>query len=203
MKNKEHYEGTKNWKNYYWYYYKWHIFFILFFAAAIVVCATQCATKVDADCYAVCYCDTYIDDKTLEKYADVLEKYVVDADNDENKRVTFVNCTYPKNDNTTHSNANQLAMLQLQSSDTCIWILDEQGKDMYLNAENIDIFAKYDKFDCDDGYSLALEDCKELKQLNEYSEEKLYIFARKSSDGTISEQAKSIVDGIYADLHKK
>ena len=69
-KDREHYDGTKDWKNYYWYYYKWHMLGGLFLALVIAICTTQCAMKDEPDSYVVFYSDIYVMDQVLDEITD-------------------------------------------------------------------------------------------------------------------------------------
>lgn len=189
--------GKKTWKNYYWFYYKWHIFFTLFFGIAIAICVTQCATKVNPDCYVLFNSNIFISDQQLNETADDLEKYVDDINGDDKIELVAVNCTYPKGNQTRMAQVNQLAVLQMQSDDTHIWIVDKKGIELYLQNTDIDIFAEYDKFDLFDNKAVSVSNVKSLSWLNDNSEgNEYYILARKGKDGKITSVAKQFIENI-------
>lgn len=189
--------GKKTWKNYYWFYYKWHIFFALFFGIGIAICITQCATKVKPDSYILFNSNIFISDQQLNETADNVEKYIVDINGDDKVELIAINCTYPKGNQTRMAQVNQLAVLQMQSEDTNIWIVDEKGIELYLQNPDIDIFATYDSFDLYDNKAISISKIESLKWLNDNSEgNKYYLIARKGKDGNITSAAKQFVDNI-------
>lgn len=189
--------GKKTWKNYYWFYYKWHIFFTLFFGIAIAICITQCATKVDPDCYILFNSNIFISDQQLNETADDLEQYIDDINGDEKVELIAINCTYPKGNQTRMTQVNQLAVLQMQSEDTHIWIVDKKGIELYLQNPDIDIFATYDNFDLFDNRAVSVSKIKSLNWLNDNSEgNEYYLLARKDKEGNITSVAKQFVENL-------
>ena len=189
--------GKKTWKNYYWFYYKWHIFFTLFFGIAIAICITQCATKVDPDCYILFNSNIYISDQQLNETADDLEQYIDDINGDEKVELIAINCTYPKGNQTRMTQVNQLAVLQMQSEDTHIWIVDKKGIELYLQNPDIDIFATYDNFDLFDNRAVSVSKIKSLNWLNDNSEgNEYYLLARKDKEGNITSVAKQFIENL-------
>ena len=189
--------GKKTWKNYYWFYYKWHIFFTLFFGIAIAICITQCATKVDPDCYILFNSNIFISDQQLNETADDLEQYIDDINGDEKVELIAINCTYPKGNQTRMTQVNQLAVLQMQSEDTHIWIVDKKGIELYLQNPDIDIFATYDNFDLFDKRAVTVSKIKSLNWLNDNSEgNEYYLLARKDKEGNITSVAKQFVENL-------
>ena len=189
--------GKKTWKNYYWFYYKWHIFFTLFFGIAIAICITQCATKVDPDCYILFNSNIFISDQQLNETADDLEQYIDDINGDEKVELIAINCTYPKGNQTRMTQVNQLAVLQMQSEDTHIWIVDKKGIELYLQNPDIDIFATYDNFDLFDKRAVSVSKIKSLNWLNDNSEgNEYYLLARKDKEGNITSVAKQFVENL-------
>lgn len=196
--NKSHeVTGKKTLKNYYWFYYKWHIFFTLFFGIAIAICITQCATKIDPDCYILFNSNLFISDQQLNETADDLEKYIDDINGDDKIEIVAVNCTYPKGNQTRMAQVNQLAVLQMQSEDTHIWVVDKKGIELYLQNTDIDIFAQYDKFNLFDNKAISVSESKSLNWLNDNNEgNEYYILARKGADGNITSVAKQFIENI-------
>ena len=189
--------GKKTWKNYYWFYYKWHIFFTLFFGIAIAICVTQCATKVDPDCYILFNSNIFISDQQLNETADDLEQYIDDINGDEKVELIAINCTYPKGNQTRMTQVNQLAVLQMQSEDTHIWIVDKKGIELYLQNPDIDIFATYDNFDLFDKRAVTVSKIKSLNWLNDNSEgNEYYLLARKDKEGNITSVAKQFIENL-------
>lgn len=189
--------GKKTWKNYYWFYYKWHIFFTLFFGIAIAICVTQCATKVDPDCYILFNSNIFISDQQLNETADDLEQYIDDINGDEKVELIAINCTYPKGNQTRMTQVNQLAVLQMQSEDTHIWIVDKKGIELYLQNPDIDIFATYDNFDLFDNRAVSVSKIKSLNWLNDNSEgNEYYLLARKDKEGNITSVAKQFIENL-------
>ncbi len=189
--------GKKTWKNYYWFYYKWHIFFTLFFGIAIAICITQCATKVDPDCYILFNSNIFISDQQLNEAADNLEQYIDDINGDEKVELIAINCTYPKGNQTRMTQVNQLAVLQMQSEDTHIWIVDKKGIELYLQNPDIDIFATYDTFDSFDNRAISVSKIKSLNWLNDNSEgNEYYLLARKDKEGNITSVAKQFIENL-------
>ena len=189
--------GKKTWKNYYWFYYKWHIFFTLFFGIAIAICITQCATKVDPDCYILFNSNIFISDQQLNETADDLEQYIDDINGDEKVELIAINCTYPKGNQTRMTRVNQLAVLQMQSEDTHIWVVDKKGIELYLQNPDIDIFATYDNFDLFDNRAVSVSKIKSLNWLNDNSEgNEYYLLARKDKEGNITSVAKQFVENL-------
>ena len=189
--------GKKTWKNYYWFYYKWHIFFTLFFGIAIAICITQCATKVDPDCYILFNSNIFISDQQLNETADDLEQYIDDINGDEKVELIAINCTYPKGNQTRMTQVNQLAVLQMQSEDTHIWIVDKKGIELYLQNPDIDIFATYDNFDLFDNRAVSVSKIKSLNWLNDNSEgNEYYLLARKDKEGNITSVAKQFIENL-------
>ena len=189
--------GKKTWKNYYWFYYKWHIFFTLFFGIAIAICVTQCATKVDPDCYILFNSNIFMSDQQLNETADDLEQYIDDINGDEKVELIAINCTYPKGNQTRMTQVNQLAVLQMQSEDTHIWIVDKKGIELYLQNPDIDIFATYDNFDLFDKRAVTVSKIKSLNWLNDNSEgNEYYLLARKDKEGNITSVAKQFIENL-------
>lgn len=189
--------GKKTWKNYYWFYYKWHIFFTLFFGIAIAICVTQCATKVDPDCYILFNSNIYISDQQLNETADDLEQYIDDINGDEKVELIAINCTYPKGNQTRMTQVNQLAVLQMQSEDTHIWVVDKKGIELYLQNPDIDIFSTYDNFDLFDKRAVSVSKIKSLNWLNDNSEgNEYYLLARKDKEGNITSVAKQFIENL-------
>ncbi len=189
--------GKKTWSNYYWFYYKWHIFFIIFFGIAIAICTAQCASRITPDCYILFNSNIFISDQELNSTADEVEKYIDDINDDGKVEITAINCTYPKGNQTRKAQVNQQAVLQMQSNDTHIWIVDQKGIELYLLNEDIDIFAKSDNFDNYENMALSVENIPCLKWLNQNDEgNKYYLLARKDKNGKITDVAKKIINKI-------
>lgn len=184
--DREHYDGTKDWKNYYWYYYKWHILGILALIIVIVTCTVQCASRVKPDYYVLFFSDTYITDQALEEVTDSLEKSSKDLNGDGKIKVQAVNCSYTEGDNITVRDAayNQ-ATLQMQSTDACIWVLDKKGVELYYQSDEIDLFTTHSAFDEYDNHSVNAKKLKSFKILYEAAQasggKDFYVFLRKGS----------------------
>lgn len=190
-------KGKKTWSNYYWFYYKWHIFFIALFGLAIIICTAQCAARVTPDCYVLFNSNIFISDQELNSTADELEKYIDDINGDGKIEITAINCTYPKGNETRKAQVNQQAVLQMQSDNTHIWVVDEKGIELYLQNDDIDIFASYKCFDSYNKMALSVENIPALKWLNENNQgNKFYILARKDKSGEITDVSKKIISNI-------
>jgi len=180
-KDREHYDGTKDWKNYYWYYYKWHILGGLFLALVIIICTAQCAMKVDPDSYIVFYSDVYVMDQVLDEITDELGLYGEDINGDGKVHIQPINCTYSPTQPQTQGASNQRAMMQLHSTDAPIWIMDEAGIETFVNDPEMDLFLKEDG-NLVEIKASSLKASKTLSYLVEDSGKEYYVFVRKTTD---------------------
>ena len=187
-KDREHYDGTKDWKNYYWYYYKWHILGGLFLALVITICTAQCAMKVEPDSYVVFYSDIYVMAQVLDEITDELGLYGKDVNDDDKVHIQPINCTYSPTQPQTKGASNQRAMMQLHSTDAPIWIMDEAGIETFVIDSEMDLFLKKD------GKPLQIKAStvtasKTLTNLVKDSGREYYIYIRKTADSEASEMA--------------
>ena len=190
--DREHYDGTKDWKNYYWFYYKWHILGGLFLAVVIAICTAQCATKANPDTYVIFYSDIYVMDQALEEITDELSQYGKDTNGDEKVEIQAINCTYSLAQPETKGPANQRAIMQMHSTDAPIWIMDEAGVKTFVEESDMDLFVKLD------GEPYFLEASKitaseALSHLVEESGREYYIYFRNTEDKEASEMAMDMM----------
>lgn len=185
MKDAPNETGKKTWKNYYWFYYKWHMLAALVLALTIVICTAQCVMKVDPDYYVLFYAQNYYTDEALQEVTDELQKYSEDLNGDGKVKVMAVNCTFSNNDTQRINTVRQQALLQMTTDNTCFWVMDISGVELYYNNDDIDIFAKPTGFSQYDSHAENAECLKVfdiMKKLNDDSE--FYVFCRKSKTGT-------------------
>ncbi len=185
MKDAPNETGKKTWKNYYWFYYKWHMLAALVLALTIVICTAQCVMKVDPDYYVLFYAQNYYTDEALQEVTDELQKYSEDLNGDGKVKVMAVNCTFSNNDTQRINTVRQQALLQMTTDNTCFWVMDKSGVELYYNNDDIDIFAKPTGFSQYDSHAENAECLKGfdiMKKLNDDSE--FYVFCRKSKTGT-------------------
>lgn len=185
MKDAPNETGKKTWKNYYWFYYKWHMLAALVLALTIVICTAQCVMKVDPDYYVLFYARNYYTDEALQEVTDELQKYSEDLNGDGKVKVMAVNCTFSNNDTQRINTVRQQALLQMTTDNTCFWVMDISGVELYYNNDDIDIFAKPTGFSQYDSHAENAECLKGfdiMKKLNDDSE--FYVFCRKSKTGT-------------------
>ena len=185
MKDAPNETGKKTWKNYYWFYYKWHMLAALVLALTIVICTAQCVMKVDPDYYVLFYARNYYTDEALQEVTDELQKYSEDLNGDGKVKVMAVNCTFSNNDTQRINTVRQQALLQMTTDNTCFWVMDKSGVELYYNNDDIDIFAKPTGFSQYDSHAENAECLKGfdiMKKLNDDSE--FYVFCRKSKTGT-------------------
>lgn len=185
MKDAPNETGKKTWKNYYWFYYKWHMLAALVLALTIVICTAQCVMKVDPDYYVLFYAQNYYTDEALQEVTDELQKYSEDLNGDGKVKVMAVNCTFSNNDTQRINTVRQQALLQMTTDNTCFWVMDISGVELYYNNDDIDIFAKPTGFSQYDSHAENAECLKGfdiMKKLNDDSE--FYVFCRKSKTGT-------------------
>lgn len=185
MKDAPNETGKKTWKNYYWFYYKWHMLAALVLVLTIVICTAQCVMKVDPDYYVLFYAQNYYTDEALQEVTDELQKYSEDLNGDGNVKVMAVNCTFSNNDTQRINTVRQQALLQMTTDNTCFWVMDKSGVELYYNNDDIDIFAKPTGFSQYDSHAENAECLKGfdiMKKLNDDSE--FYVFCRKSKTGT-------------------
>ena len=185
MKDTPNETGKKTWKNYYWFYYKWHMLAALVLALTIVICTAQCVMKVDPDYYVLFYAQNYYTDEALQEVTDELQKYSEDLNGDGKVKVMAVNCTFSDNDTQRINTVRQQALLQMTTDNTCFWVMDKSGVELYYNNDDIDIFAKPTGFSQYDSHAENAECLKGfdiMKKLNDDSE--FYVFCRKSKTGT-------------------
>ena len=194
-KDREHYDGTKDWKNYYWYYYKWHILGGLFLALVITICTAQCAMKVDPDSYIVFYSDVYVLDQALDEITDELGLYGEDINGDGKVHIQPINCTYSPTQPQTQGASNQRAMMQLHSTDAPIWIMDKAGIETFVDDPEMDLFLKEDGTPVKIKAS-SLKASKTLSYLVEDSGREYYIYFRKDIDNEAGKMAKDIIDSL-------
>lgn len=179
--DREHYDGTKDWKNYYWYYYKAHILAVIGLILTITICVSQCVSKVEPDYYVLFYSDMYIIDQALDDITNDFESVSEDVNGDGEVHVQAINCSYSKHDSMAASKANQMAVMQIQSSDACLWILDDAGVEQFSKKSDLDLFTEVDSDDYFVDASL-LEKSNSFNNLLKQSEKDFYIYVRKSSD---------------------
>lgn len=198
-KDREHYDGTKDWKNYYWFYYKWHILGALFLAATIIICTAQCAMKVEPDYYVLFYSDTYIMDQVLDEVTDKLSKTSEDVNGDGKVHVQAINCSFSPVDSMSKTAAHQRAVLQMQETDACIWVLDDAGVETYYSAENIDLFAQLDSFAEHDKHAANAEELKGFDILADAAgkDRDFYVFCRKDKNGKTSEIGEKVLNKSF------
>lgn len=185
MKDTPNETGKKTWKNYYWFYYKWHMLAALVLALTIVICTAQCVMKVDPDYYVLFYAQNYYTDEALQEVTDELQKYSEDLNGDGKVKVMAVNCTFSNNDTQRINTVRQQALLQMTTDNTCFWVMDKSGVELYYNNDDIDIFAKPTGFSQYDSHAENAECLKGfdiMKKLNDDSE--FYVFCRKTKTGT-------------------
>lgn len=185
MKDAPNETGKKTWKNYYWFYYKWHMLAALVLVLTIVICTAQCVMKVDPDYYVLFYARNYYTDEALQEVTDELQKYSEDLNGDGKVKVMAVNCTFSDNDTQRINTVRQQALLQMTTDNTCFWVMDKSGVELYYNNDDIDIFAKPTGFSQYDSHAENAECLKGfdiMKKLNDDSE--FYVFCRKSKTGT-------------------
>ena len=203
MKSKAEFQGKKTWENYYWYYYKWHYLIIGMIVIAIIICTAQCAAKENPDYYVLFSADRYITDNALTEVTTEMEKHSEDLNGDGKVTVQAINCTYASNDENPalKNSARQQAMLQLQSKETVIWILDDEATELYYGSDNIDIFGKSDIFSENNNHSLPVSSTCLYEILKENGlEEKLQIFCRKEQDSdSPSKKTEAIVSEMIKD----
>ena len=184
--DREHYDGgTRNWANYYWFYYKWHIIIGLVMIIGIVICTVQCANKVDPDYYMVLFSDTFVSDEDLGGVTDKFAEFAIDKNEDGEIRIQGINCTYPKSDTSgLKSTANQKGVLQVANDDTPLWLLDEKGIMIYYSSQEIDIFAKWEKFDEYDSHAINIKNTTIYKDIKEFlpENEEYYLFCKKTAN---------------------
>ncbi len=185
MKDTPNETGKKTWKNYYWFYYKWHMLAALVLVLTIVICTAQCVMKVDPDYYVLFYARNYYTDEALQEVTDELQKYSEDLNGDGKVKVMAVNCTFSDNDTQRINTVRQQALLQMTTDNTCFWVMDKSGVELYYNNDDIDIFAKPTGFSQYDSHAENADRFKGfdiMKKLNGDSE--FYVFCRKSKTGT-------------------
>ena len=191
-KDREHYDGTKDWKNYYWFYYKWHILGGLFLALVITICTAQCAMKVDPDSYMVFYSDIYIMDQALDEITDELGLYGEDINDDGKVHIQAINCTYSLSQPETKGHSNQKAMMQMHSTDAPIWIMDEAGVKTFVEDSEMDLFLK----EGDKPYRLKASDItasETFQHLVKDSGREYYIYFRKGENIEPAKMMKNII----------
>ncbi len=197
--DKEHYDGTRDWKNYYWYYYKWHILGSLALILIIAICTAQCMMKVNPDYYVLFYSDTYISDQALAEVTDSLEEISDDLNGDGKVKVQAINCSFTEDDNPNiRLSAHQQATMQMQTTDACIWVLDEQGVDLYYHNQDIDLFAEHSAFNENDKHSINAKKLDSFKLLDKAAKGRIefQVFLRKDANGKTSEVGKEIIDKL-------
>ncbi len=192
--DREHYDGTKDWKNYYWFYYKWHILGAILLVATIVICTAQCATKVNPDYYILFYSDTYITDQFLDTVTDEIAEFSDDLNGDGEVKVQAVNCSYSPSDMNLRSVALQKAILQMQNTDSCIWVLDDKGVDAYYESEEIDLFAEHECLNEFENHAINAKELKGFSTLSKNAGDMdFYVFCRKDAQGKISKVGSDII----------
>ncbi len=193
--DREHYDGTKDWKNYYWFYYKWHMLGALFLAVTIIICTAQCASRVNPDYYVLFYSDHYIMEQVLDEVTSELTQFSEDTNGDGKVKVQAVNCSYSSKDAMSKTSAHQKAVLQMQETDACIWVLDDSGVETYYSAENIDLFAQLDLFNEHDKHAINAKALKGFDILSDAAGEDLnfYVFCRKDRDGKTVEIGEKVI----------
>lgn len=197
MKNndREHYEGKKTWKNYYWFYYKWHMLGALFLIIAIVICTAQCVSRITPDYYVMYYSNVYISDDCLQKISNELEKVSPDFNGDGKVHVQAINCTYPGEDSGIRQSARQQAMLQMQNNDACIWVLDNAGIELYADSDEVDLFAKDKRFSEHGGRAVNTKQISAFKAIDD--EHDFYVFCRKDTkSGEIFSSADKVISAL-------
>lgn len=203
MKSKAEFQGKKTWENYYWYYYKWHYLIIGMIVIAIIICTAQCVSKDNPDYYVLFSADRYITDTALTEVTTEMEKHSEDLNGDGKVTVQAINCTYASNDENPalKNSARQQAMLQLQSKETVIWILDDEATELYYGSDNIDIFGKSDIFSENDNHSIPVSSTCLYEILKENGiEGELQIFCRKEQDfDSPSKKTEAIVSDMIKD----
>lgn len=203
MKSQAEFKGKKTWENYYWYYYKWHYLIIGMIVIAIIICTAQCVSKDNPDYYVLFSADRYITDTALTEVTTEMEKHSEDLNGDGKVTVQAINCTYAANgENPALKNsARQQAMLQLQSKETVIWILDDEAAELYYGSDNIDIFGKSDVFSGNDNHSVPISSTCLYEIFKENGmEEELQIFCRKGQDsGSPLKETESVVSKMIKD----
>lgn len=181
--NKKDFKGTKNWTNYYWFYYKWHMLGALFLAVAIAVCTAQCMSKVNPDYYILYYSEGAVLDMSLEKSCDEMSKFGEDLNGDGQIKITPVNCTYNAGDTKTEDLAAQKAMLQIPPGQATIWLLDEKASKIYYEADNIDIFGKFDGATLKDNFAADPSNYKFFDDIKDGAKKDLFIYIKKDKNG--------------------
>ena len=197
-KDREHYDGTKDWKNYYWFYYKWHMLAALFLAVTIFICTAQCAMRVEPDYYVLFYSDGYIMDTILDEITTELCEFSEDTNGDGKVKVQAINCSYSSKDSMSKTTAHQKAVLQMQETGACIWVLDDSGVETYHSAENVNLFAKLRVFNQLDNHAIKVNELKCFDILGEAAgkDHDYYVFCRKDKDGKTAEIGEKVINKI-------
>lgn len=200
--DREKYDGgTKNWVNYYWFYYKWHIIIIGMLISAITICTIQCASRVQPDYYVVFYSDSYVLDEGLDIMASEIGKSYDDRNEDDKLKIQAVNCTFSDDAGTQmRANANQKAVLQVQSSEACIWVLDEEGAKIYYESGDLDIFAKDERLPDYNNFAINIKDTTiydNVKEIIPEGEEYFIFFRRTANDDyRCVENTRKVLDSL-------
>ncbi len=174
----------------------------VFLSIVIAICTAQCAARVTPDYYVLYYSNIYVPDDTLKRISEEFEKVSPDLNGDGKVHVQAINCTYPGEDSGVRQTARQQAMLQMQSTDACIWILDDAGVELYAESDEVDLFAKDPRFKEQNSRAINAKQIAAFDAIS--SKHDFYVFCRKEPKSEkINATANKVISALLAKTPQK